>query len=103
MRLRTRCERDSVATSLPIRGKLATQEVIVTVLKTGAWPWLIIAAALIVAGLVAIEGTAGSVTLACGFLALFGAGVRIVSRNDPTPQEERRVEGGILASDRSYR
>ena len=64
------------------------------VLKTGAWPWLMFATVLIVVGLFAIEGTAGSIALAGGFLALFGACIRIISRNDPTPTEERRVPAG---------
>jgi hypothetical protein len=66
----------------------------VTVLKTGAWPWLVLAVALIIVGLFAVDGTAGSIILACGFLALVGVGVRIISRNDPTPPEERRVPAG---------
>ena len=65
-----------------------------TALKTGAVPWLVLAIVLIVIGLLAVDGTAGSIILACGFLALFGAGIRIISRNDPTPREERRVPGG---------
>jgi hypothetical protein len=66
----------------------------VTVLKTGAWPWLIPAAVLLVVGLVVVEGTAGTIILACGFIALLGAGIRLISRNDPTPPEERRVPAG---------
>jgi hypothetical protein len=65
-----------------------------TVLKTGAWPWLILAAVLIVVGLLVVEGTAGTIILACGFLALFGAGIRLISRNDPAPREEPRVPAG---------
>jgi hypothetical protein len=62
--------------------------------KTGAWPWLMLATVLIVLGLLALEGAAGSIVLACGFLALFGAGIHVISRNDPTPPEERRVPAG---------
>ena len=65
-----------------------------TVLKTGAWLWLMLAAVLLVAGLFVVEGTAGTILLACGFLALFGAGIRLITRNDPTPREERRVPAG---------
>lgn len=65
-----------------------------TVLKTGAWAWLILAVVLIAAGLVAVEGTARSITLACGFVALFGAGIRTISRNDPAPREEPRLPAG---------
>jgi hypothetical protein len=66
----------------------------VNALKTGAWPWLMSAAVLIALGVFAVEGAAGSVILACGFLALFGAGIRIISRNDATLPEERRVPAG---------
>lgn len=65
-----------------------------TVLKTGAWPWLILAAVLVVVGLLVVEGTAGTIILACGFLALLGAGIRLISRNDPAPREEPRVPAG---------
>jgi hypothetical protein len=66
----------------------------VAVLKTGAWPWLILAAVLIVVGLLVVEGAAGTIIFACGFLALLGAGIRLISRNDPTPREEGRVPAG---------
>jgi hypothetical protein len=66
----------------------------VTVLKSGAWPWLIAATGLILLGGIAVEGAAGSIILAAGFVALFGAGVRLISRNDTTPREERRVPAG---------
>lgn len=58
------------------------------------WAWLVCATVLIVLGLFAAKGTAGSVILACGFLALFGAAIRVISRNDPAPPEERRVPAG---------
>jgi len=32
-----------------------------------------------------------AIALAIGFLALYGALVRFISRNDPTPPETRRV------------
>ena len=65
-----------------------------TVLKNSAWPWLMLAALLVVVGLVVVDGAAGSIILACGFIALFGAGIKLISRNDPTPPEERRVPAG---------
>ena len=65
-----------------------------TVLKNSAWPWLILAALLVVVGLVVVDGAAGTIILACGFIALFGAGIKLISRNDPTPPEERRVPAG---------
>jgi hypothetical protein len=63
-----------------------------TVLKTGPWPWLIVAVVLIVVGLV-VEGTAGTIVLACGFLALLGAGIRLISRDEPPPPEGRVPAG----------
>ena len=63
------------------------------VLKT-AWPWLIVAAVLIIVGVVALDGGAGTIVLACGFIALLGAGIRLISRNDSTPPEEPRVPAG---------
>ena len=59
------------------------------VLKTGAWPWLIVGVVLILVGVVALDGGAGTIVLACGFIALFGAGIRFISRNDSAPPEER--------------
>jgi hypothetical protein len=53
-----------------------------------------LAAVLLVVGLVVVEGTAGTIILACGFIALFGAGIKLISRNEPAPQEERRVPAG---------
>jgi hypothetical protein len=35
-----------------------------------------------------------AVILACVFLALYGAAIRFISRNDPAPREERRVPAG---------
>jgi hypothetical protein len=65
-----------------------------TTLKTGVWPWLIVGVVLILVGVVALDGGAGDIVLACGFIALFGAGIRLISRNDSTPPEERRVPAG---------
>ena len=65
-----------------------------TVLKNAAWPWLMLAAVLVVVGIVVVDGTAGTIILACGFIALFGAGIRLITRNDPAPREERRVPAG---------
>jgi hypothetical protein len=63
------------------------------VLRT-AWLWLIVAVLLIVVGVVVLDGSAGTIVLACGFIALLGAGIRLISRNDSTPPEERRVPAG---------
>jgi hypothetical protein len=65
----------------------------VTVLKNAARPWLMLAAVLVVVGLV-VDGTAGTIMLACGFIALFGVGIKLISRNDPAPREDRRVPAG---------
>ena len=65
-----------------------------TVLKTGPWPWLIVAVVLLAVAMFAVGGTAGTIILACGFLALLGAGVRVISRNDPPPPPEGRVPAG---------
>jgi hypothetical protein len=64
----------------------------VTVLRIGAWPGLIVAVMLVVVGLVA-GGTAGTMVLAVGFLALLGAGIRLISRNDSPPPEGRVPAG----------
>ena len=64
------------------------------VLKTSVWPWLIVAAVLIVVALFVLEGAAATIVLACGFIALLGAGIRLISRNDTRPPEERRVPAG---------
>jgi hypothetical protein len=56
--------------------------------------WLVLAVLLIVVGLVAVDGTAGAIILACGFVALFGAGIRLISRNDERPREEPRLPAG---------
>ena len=56
--------------------------------------WLLLAAVLIALGLFVVGGVAGTILLACGFVALFGAGIRLISRNDERPAEERRVPAG---------
>ena len=64
------------------------------VLRTGVWPWLILAVVLIVVGVVVLDGTAGTIVLACGFIALFGAGIRLISRDDRRPPDEPRLPAG---------
>ncbi len=56
--------------------------------------FLVLAVVLIALGALVVDGAAGTIALACGFIALFGAGIRLISRNDPTPPEERRVPAG---------
>jgi hypothetical protein len=55
--------------------------------------WLVLAVVLIVVGAVALDGTAGTIVLVLGFVALFGAGIRLISRNDERPAEERVPAG----------
>jgi hypothetical protein len=66
----------------------------VTAPNNRAWIWLAPAIVLILLGLFLVEGTAGTIILACGFLALLGAGISIISRKDPRPPEESRVPAG---------
>jgi uncharacterized membrane protein len=56
--------------------------------------WLLIGVVLIVLGAVVLEGGAAAVVLAAGFVALFGAGVRLISRRDERPREEPRLPAG---------
>ena len=61
--------------------------------KSSAWPWFLLGVALGVIGLVVLDGAVGAIVLALGLLAIFGAGVRLISRNDSTP-DDRRVPAG---------
>jgi hypothetical protein len=63
-------------------------------LKTRVWPWLVLGVVLSVIGLVLLDGAAGAIVLAVGLLAVFGAGVRFISRNDSGPPDDRRVPAG---------
>jgi hypothetical protein len=63
-------------------------------LPTSAWPWFLLGLALAVIGLGVLDGAAGSVVLAIGLLAIFGAAIRVISRHDSRPPEERRVPAG---------
>jgi hypothetical protein len=56
--------------------------------------WLAPALVLILLGLFVIGGVAGTIVLACGCLALSGAAVNVLARNDPRPPDERRVPAG---------
>jgi hypothetical protein len=64
------------------------------VLKSRVWPWLVLGVVLSVIGLVLLDGAAGAIVLAVGLLAVFGAGVRFISRNDFGPPDDRRVPAG---------
>jgi hypothetical protein len=55
--------------------------------------WLLLAVVLIVLGMV-LSGGAATILLAAGFVALFGVGIRLISRNDERPREERRLPAG---------
>jgi hypothetical protein len=50
--------------------------------------------ALVLAGLLLLDGAAGSIVLAFGLLAVFGVAVRFITRGDTRPQDERRVPAG---------
>jgi hypothetical protein len=41
-----------------------------------------------------LKAGAGSLILACGFLAQFRGGVRAVTRNDTRPRDDRRPPAG---------
>ncbi|HYH88059.1 MAG TPA: hypothetical protein VEX67_02430 [Solirubrobacteraceae bacterium] len=56
--------------------------------------WLLLTSVLIALGLFVVGGAAGTILLACGFVGLFGAAIRLISRNDTAPAEERRVPAG---------
>jgi hypothetical protein len=64
------------------------------VLKSSAWPWLVLGVVLSVIGLVLLDGAAGAIVLAVGLLAIFGGAVRFISRNDSRPPDDRRVPVG---------
>lgn len=64
------------------------------VLKSSAWPWLVLGVVLAIIGLVMLDGAAGAIVLAVGLLAIFGALVRVISRNDSGPPDDRRVPAG---------
>jgi hypothetical protein len=63
-------------------------------LKSSAWPWFLLGVVLGVIGLVVLDGAAGAIVLAVGLLAIFGAGVRVISGNDSRPPDDRRVPAG---------
>ena len=63
-------------------------------LKTGAWPWFVLGVVISAIGGVVLDGAAGAIVLAVGLVMIFGAGVRAISRNDPTPPDDRRVPAG---------
>jgi hypothetical protein len=63
-------------------------------MRTGIWAWLLPAVVLIALGLFVVAGLAGTIVLACGCLALFGAGVHWLHQDDPRPPEERRLPAG---------
>jgi hypothetical protein len=62
--------------------------------KGRAWPAFAVGIVLAVVGLLFIGGAAGSIVLALGLVAIFGGAVRLISRNDPRPPDERRVPAG---------
>ncbi len=65
-----------------------------SVLRNSAWPWFALGVVLSAIGLLVLDGAAGAIVLAVGLVIIFGAGVRVISRNDPTPPDDRRVPAG---------
>jgi hypothetical protein len=57
-------------------------------------PALLVTIVLVVLGLFVVPGAAGSIVLAFGFVGLFGVAVRLITRNEELPREERRVPAG---------
>ena len=57
-------------------------------------PALLVIIALVVLGFFVVPGAAGSIVLALGFVGLWGVAIRLISRNDETPREERRLPAG---------
>ena len=49
---------------------------------------------LVLTGLLVVEGSAGSILLAVGLILAFGAGLRLVTKGDSGPPDERRVPAG---------
>jgi hypothetical protein len=60
------------------------------------WPWFVLAAALVALGLFVVAGSAGTILLAVGLLALFGAGMRAAFGRaaEPPYLEDRRLPAG---------
>ena len=56
--------------------------------------WLVLAVVLLALGFFVVDGGVGTILLAAGFIALFGAGVRLISRNEPARPEEPRLPAG---------
>ena len=56
--------------------------------------WLVLAVVLLALGFFVVDGGAATILLACGFVALFGVGVRFISRNDPPRRDEPRLPAG---------
>ena len=68
--------------------------------------WLVLAVVLLALGFFVVGGGAGTILLAAGFIALFGAGIRLISRNEtaargaPAP---RRSLGGLTGRTQAAR
>ena len=56
--------------------------------------WLVLAVVLLALGFFVVDGGAAPILLAAGFIALFGAGIRLISRNEPARPEEPRLPAG---------
>jgi uncharacterized membrane protein len=56
--------------------------------------WLVLAVVLLALGFFVVDGGAATLLLAAGFIALFGAGIRFITRNEPARPEEPRLPAG---------
>ena len=56
--------------------------------------FLVLAVVLIALGAFVVDGAGGNHRTRCRLHRLFGAGIRLISRNDPAPRDEGRVPAG---------
>jgi hypothetical protein len=82
-----------------VYGRRSDQEVCMAVLKAGAWPWLIVGVVLIVIGAVVLDGGVGTIVLACGLIALLGAGIRLTAGTTQRLRRSVECQPDIPASD----
>lgn len=70
------------------------EKVVTRAKQARVWPWFAVSIALIVVAMLILSGGASTIMLAVGFLGLFGAFVRLISRKDERPRDDRRVPAG---------
>ena len=56
--------------------------------------WLVLAVVLLALGFFVVDGGAATILLAAGFIALFGAGIRLITQNEPARPDEPRLPAG---------